>query len=113
MRNRPTTPPSPIRYPRKVIRGLWAALAIGTSGSAWADHQVDPALEPLIRHAIAEGECFEDRFDREVWFTAMEPKLKRTVKDANERKEILEQVQCEAKRQRIPAPLVMAVIDVE
>ncbi len=81
--------------------------------NALADQQQDPALEPLIRKAIADNECFQDRFDREVWFTAMEPKLSRMVKDTNERKEILEQVQCEAKRLALPPALVMAVIDVE
>ncbi|HEX2585079.1 MAG TPA: lytic transglycosylase domain-containing protein [Steroidobacteraceae bacterium] len=108
-----TTPAVPVRYASKW--GLWLVLMLVAtlSDNAWADHQVDPALEPLIRRALAEGECFEDRFDREVWFTAMEPKLKRLVKDPDERREILEHVQCEAKRQRLPAPLVMAVIDVE
>jgi len=114
MHNRPTTPPLPIPQANRLAGCLLGIIALGLTGNkAWADHQIDPALEPLIRKAMSEGECFEDRFDRAVWFTAMEPKLKRTVKDADERKEILEQVQCEAKRQRIPAPLVMAVIDVE
>ncbi len=86
---------------------------VGMTHIALADQQVDAALEPLIRKAVTDGECFQDRFDREVWFTAMEPKLSTLVKDADERKAILEQVQCEAKRLQLPPALVMAVIDVE
>lgn len=81
---------------------------------ARANQQRDPELEPLLKQAILEKEaCFVERFDREVWFAAMEPKLKRHVSDAGERTQILEHVYCEAKRLRLPAALVMAVIDVE
>jgi soluble lytic murein transglycosylase-like protein len=107
-----TTPPPPIHSAKKHLHWL-SLILMAIAGNARADQQRDPALEPLIRKAIAEGECFEDRFDREVWFTAMEPKLKQMVNDANERREILEQVQCESKRLQLPAALVMAVIDVE
>jgi soluble lytic murein transglycosylase-like protein len=84
------------------------------ASSASASQQRDPELEPLLRLAILEkDECFVERFDREVWFAAMEPKLKRIVKDDNERTQILERVYCESKRLKLPAGLVMAVIDVE
>ena len=43
----------------------------------------------------------------------MEPKLKRIVKDDAERTLILERVYCESKRLKLPAGLVMAVIEVE
>jgi len=103
---------------RRLLRGyhwMWsiALLFALPLHASMAGGQLDPALEPLIRNAIADGECFEDRFDREVWFIAMEPKLSRLVKDADERKAILEQVQCESRRLQLPAGLVMAVIDVE
>ena len=81
--------------------------------TAHADQQQDPALGPLLKKALAEGQCFQDKFDRAVWFAAMEPKLKVMVRDDGERSEILEQVQCEAKRLQLPPGLVMAVIDVE
>jgi soluble lytic murein transglycosylase-like protein len=84
--------------------------------SALAAHaqQRDPALEHLLREAMnLQDDCFVDRFDREVWFTAMEPKLAKMVKDEAERKLILERVYCESKRLHLPAGLVMAVIEVE
>lgn len=80
---------------------------------AAADQQMDPALGPLLQRALAAGECFEDRYERAVWFAAMEPKLKKTVTDETERTLILEQVQCEAKRLQLPPGLIMAVIDIE
>jgi soluble lytic murein transglycosylase-like protein len=77
-----------------------------------ADQQRDPELGPALRKALA-SECFEDRFERAVWFAAMEPKLKRFMKDETERSELLDHVHCEAKRLSLPPGLVMAVIDVE
>ena len=117
MIEQPTSPAQRVRS-SIVRRKRWALLLITNIACALpvaapADQQRDPALEPLIRQAIADNECFQDRFDREVWFIAMEPKLSRMVQDADERKEILEQVQCEAKRLTLPPALVMAVIDVE
>lgn len=91
-----------------------ALLCVVSSLTAHAGQQKDPELEPLLRQALAANEdCFVDRFDREVWFTTMEPKLKRLVANADERTHILERVYCESKRLRLPAGLVMAVIEVE
>lgn len=82
--------------------------------TALANQQRDAELEPLLRQALNENEaCFEDRFDREVFFKAMEPKLKPFVADDAERTLILERVHCEAQRLNLPAGLVLAVIDVE
>jgi soluble lytic murein transglycosylase-like protein len=90
---------------------LMAALAL--PNAAHADQQTDPALGPLLKRALAAGECFEDRYERAVWFAAMEPQLKKKVRDEAERSLILEHVQCEAKRLQLPPGLLMAVIDVE
>jgi soluble lytic murein transglycosylase-like protein len=92
---------------------LLTALLVLQPQRAHADQQRDPALGPLLRRALTDGRCFEDKFDRAVWFAAMEPRLKRIIKDADERTMILEQVQCESKRLQLPPALVMAVIDVE
>lgn len=85
-----------------------------TATTVARDAQRDPELEPLLRQALNESEdCFEDRFDREVFFKTMEPKLQRFVKDAAERALILERVHCEARRHKLPPGLVLAVIEVE
>lgn len=92
---------------------LLILILLSTAGTALADQQRDPALGPLLQKALHDGRCFDDKFERAVWFAAMEPRLKRLVRDERERELILEQVQCEAKRLQLPPGLVMAVIDVE
>jgi soluble lytic murein transglycosylase-like protein len=90
----------------------WLALA----GPAAADAQRDPELRSIVAQAIDTAECFPDKFDSAVWFTMMEPKLRRTVRDPAERMQILKTAFCEAHRpgqQRLPPGLVMAVIDIE
>lgn len=84
-----------------------------TSAPVFADRQQDPQLGKLLEQALAAGACFEDKFDEQVWFAAMEPKLKQLIKDPKERTDILHNVHCEARRLQLPPGLVMAVIDVE
>ena len=90
----------------------WLALA----GPASADAQRDPELRGIVEQAISTAECFPDKFDSAVWFTMMEPKLRRSVRDPAERLQILKTAFCEAHRpglQRLPPGLVMAVMDIE
>jgi soluble lytic murein transglycosylase-like protein len=101
----------------KLIRAL-AAIA-GTmliAGVAHADQQRDPELKTVVQQAIAEAECFTDHYDSAVWYTLMEPRLRRMVKAKDERLDILKEVYCETHRTgeaRLPPGLVMGVIDVE
>jgi soluble lytic murein transglycosylase-like protein len=90
----------------------WLTLA----GTALADAQRDPELRGIVSEAIDTAECFPDKFDSAVWFTMMEPKLRRTVQEPAERMQILKTAFCEAHRpgmQRLPPGLVMAVMDIE
>jgi soluble lytic murein transglycosylase-like protein len=80
---------------------------------AQAQGQRDPELKGLIERAMQQTECFADKFEQQVWFVAMQPQLTKLVKDQAEREDILNQVQCEAKRVGLPPALIMAVIDVE
>lgn len=83
---------------------------------ASADQQRDPELRAVVAQAIVTAECFADKYDSAVWYTLMEPKLRRTVPDRDERMQILTTAFCEANRpgeQRLPPGLIMAVIDVE
>jgi soluble lytic murein transglycosylase-like protein len=92
----------------------WLAALLLMPLAAAANQQLDPELEPLLRAAlVVEENCFADRFDRDVFFAAMEPRVKRYVNDSAERKLILERVHCEAQRLRLPVGLVLAVIEVE
>jgi soluble lytic murein transglycosylase-like protein len=78
--------------------------------------QQDPELRVVVQQAIQEAQCFADKYDSAVWFTLMEPKLRRYVKDKDQRLQILQTVFCESHRQGatlLPPGLVMAVLDVE
>jgi soluble lytic murein transglycosylase-like protein len=81
--------------------------------SARADRQMDPELRGVLAEVIQPTECFADRYERAVWFAAMDPRLGRYVKDAQEREQILHHVHCEARRVDVPPELVLAVMDVE
>ncbi|MFT6390188.1 MAG: soluble lytic murein transglycosylase-like protein [Cellvibrionaceae bacterium] len=74
---------------------------------------IDDELRQQLKHAIASADSFEDRFDAEVWLTAMSHKLKRYVKDHKERLTILRHVHREAKRANLEPELVLAVIQIE
>ena len=93
-----------------------AALLLAAAAAARADQQRDPQLQAVVAKAIAEAQCFTDQYDSAVWYTLMEPRLRRILKDKDERLDILKQVYCETHRSgeaRLPPGLVMAVIDVE
>jgi soluble lytic murein transglycosylase-like protein len=92
-----------------------AGLLLG-AGDAHADQQRDPELKGVIERAISQAECFTDHYDSAVWYTLMEPRLRLTVKERDERLEILKEVYCETHRPgeaRLPPGLVMAVMDIE
>lgn len=95
------------------VRMLLLLGCLLAAGVVQADRQQDPELGKLLKQALDSAECFEDKYEQQVWFMAMEPQLRRAVKDQAERTAILEHVHCEARRLKLPPGLVMAVIDVE
>src|SRR5579872_7462681 len=105
----------------ETVRRALALLALSLAAAlgapfAHADQQRDAGLRGVVAHAISQAECFTDQYDSAVWYTLMEPRLRRIVKDGSERLEILKQVYCETHRAgetRLPPGLVMAVMDVE
>ncbi len=91
----------------------WSCALIGT---ARADQQRDPELKALLQKIIGDSDCFADKFDSEVWYKTMEPRLARLVPTHEARVEILDHVYCEAKRDPslpLPPDLVLALIEVE
>lgn len=86
------------------------------AGAARADQQRDPELKSLLQQIVAGSDCFADKFDSEVWYKTMEPRLARLVPTHETRVEILDHVYCEANRDpslRLPPDLVLALIEVE
>ena len=85
-------------------------------GAARADEQRDPELKALLQKIIGSADCFADKYESEVWYKTMEPRLAQFVPTHAERVEILDQVYCEAKRDptlQIPPDLVLALMEVE
>jgi soluble lytic murein transglycosylase-like protein len=97
----------------KLLRPILLLILCSLAPGAFADRQQDPELGRLLQQALEADACFEDKFEQQVWFASMEPKLKSLVKDEAERQAILHSVHCEARRLQLPPGLIMAVIDVE
>jgi soluble lytic murein transglycosylase-like protein len=107
-----------MRWPRAV----WAAAALavlaaqGAAQRARADQQRDPEIKSLLQQVIVQAECFSDKFESEVWYKSMEPRLARFLPTHEERIRLLDVVYCEAKRDPtlpLPPDLVLALIEVE
>ena len=97
-------------------RLLALALLAGTAPAVLAQAQREPELKSIVEKAIATSRCFADKYDSQVWYALMEPRLRKIVKNEDERMRILETAYCEAHRageQRLPPGLIMAVIDIE
>jgi soluble lytic murein transglycosylase-like protein len=107
------------RHLGPLVLALLAALSMVPQALAAAPAvpaQSDPELREVVQQAIVQAQCFADKYDSAVWYTLMEPKLRRYVKDDKERLEILQTVYCETHRTGasvLPPGLVMAVLDVE
>jgi soluble lytic murein transglycosylase-like protein len=100
---------------RRLLLGA-LTLALALAGAARADEQRDPELKDLLQKIIGSADCYTDKYDSEVWYKAMEPRLAQFVPTHAERVEILDHVYCEAKRDptlQIPPDLVMALMEVE
>jgi soluble lytic murein transglycosylase-like protein len=97
-----------------VLLALTVSLTL--PGEACADQQRDPELKQLLQKIIGSSDCFTDKYEAEVWYKSMEPRLARFVPTHEARVEILDHVYCEAKRDptlKIPPDLVLALMEVE
>jgi soluble lytic murein transglycosylase-like protein len=105
-----------MRLVRTIFACAVATLACGIAPCALADQQRDPELKALLQKIIGNSDCFTDKFESEVWYKSMEPRLARLVPTHEARLEILDHVYCEAKRDpalQLPPDLVLALIEVE
>jgi len=83
---------------RPLLLVALAALGVAWPHAARADQQRDPQLQAVVAKAIAEAQCFTDQYDSAVWYTLMEPRLRRIISEKDERLDILKQVYCETHR---------------
>jgi soluble lytic murein transglycosylase-like protein len=103
------------RCPLSRLFVLWL-LAFTVSLPAAAQPQ-DPAeradLRAFLEDTIVGANSFADRFDAEVWLVDMSGRLRRYVKDPQERLELLRMIHASAKAANLPPELVLSVIEVE
>lgn len=103
----------------QTIRGLNVLLlSFLVSHPSYTDNHelsqpIDNKLRQQLLQAVEESESFSDRFDAEVWLTAMSHKLQRFVKDPQERLRMLRLIHREAKKAQLEPELVLAVIEIE
>jgi len=86
--------------------------------NASSDHQqskikVDQELKHALAKAVANADSFDDEFEAQVWLVDMSARLKRYIKDPEERLHLLRMVHKEATRAEISPELVISVIHVE
>ncbi len=96
--------------------GLPAAARPAAAAAYPVTAQTDPELRAVVQQAIQARECFGDQYDSAVWYTLMEPKLRRYMRSRDERVALLRTVYCETHRPgttSLPPGLVLAVLDVE
>lgn len=74
---------------------------------------VDQELKHALAKAVADADSFDDEFEAQVWLVDMSARLKRYIKDPEERLQLLRMVHKEATRADISPELVISVIHVE
>ncbi|HKC15461.1 MAG TPA: lytic transglycosylase domain-containing protein [Steroidobacteraceae bacterium] len=103
--------------PAFALLALLLAPAIrGGAAPGAAGAQRDPELRAVVQQAIQSAQCFGNQYDSAVWYTLMEPRLRRYLSDREERLDVLRTVYCETHRPGaapLPPGLVLAVLEVE
>ncbi|WP_442903682.1 lytic transglycosylase domain-containing protein [Gilvimarinus sp. 1_MG-2023] len=74
---------------------------------------VDQDLALLLKSHIEQADSFSDRFDAEAWLMLMDGRLKRYIKDHDQRLSMLRSIHKEATAAGVKPELVLAVIQVE
>ncbi|WP_370659608.1 lytic transglycosylase domain-containing protein [Gilvimarinus gilvus] len=87
--------------------------ALSKSSLAQTPEKIDAELAELLKNHIEQADSFIDRFDAEAWLMLMDGRLKRYVKDSDERLTLLRTVHKEATAAGVKPELVLAVIEVE
>ena len=77
-----------MRYAQGVLLALIVSFAL--PGPSRADQQRDPELKELLQKIIGSADCFTDKYESEVWYKSMEPRLAQFVPTHAERLEILD-----------------------
>lgn len=102
------------KYSRIVLLVILTLFVSMTGASANASQpSVDQELKNALAKAVADADSFDDEFEAQVWLVDMSARLKRYIKDPEERLQLLRMVHKEATRAKISPELVISVIHVE
>jgi soluble lytic murein transglycosylase-like protein len=92
---------------------LLSGFVVSTTPQAATTERPDSEMRDLLLESISASDSFNDRFEAEVWLSDMSNRLKRKVKNPEERFLILKTAHYEATRADLPPELVLALIDIE
>ena len=92
---------------------LMSGCMVSAALQAATTERPDSEMRELLLESISASDSFSDRFEAEVWLSDMSNRLKRKVKDPEERFLILKTAHYEATRAELPPELVLALIDIE
>ena len=92
---------------------LMSGCMVSAALQAATTERPDSEMRELLLESISASDSFSDRFEAEVWLSDMSNRLKRKVKDPEERFLILKTAHYEATRADLPPELVLALIDIE
>jgi len=92
---------------------LMSGCIVSAALQAATTERPDSEMRELLLESISASDSFSDRFEAEVWLSDMSNRLKRKVKDPEERFLILKTAHYEATRANLPPELVLALIDIE
>ncbi len=81
--------------------------------AATATPEIDEDLRAELRKAVSESSSFVDKYDAEVWLTAMSSRLQPFIKNTQQRLDFLRAVHHHATQAGLRPEIVLAVIEVE
>ena len=100
--------------PLRIIYWVLCVTLLGLASNAGAKpRDIDPNLLDALVERMSQPYENTDRFDAEVWLLVSEQRLKRWVKDKDERLQLLQLVYLEANHHGLDPDLVLAVMHIE
>ncbi len=100
---------------RALCRTLAACALLFAANGAFADTtpKIDAELRAELKKAVTESSSFVDKYDAEVWLTAMSSRLEPFIENTPQRLDFLRAVHHHATKAGLRPEIVLAVIEVE
>ncbi len=106
--------PKPPQTKTQRRRLLWACtVLLSISMTALAQQEPDAELREILKRTVNDSSSFVDRFDANLWLVDMNSRLKRYIKNPEQRLKLLKLVHAEARRAELEPELILSLIHVE